>query len=513
MELVLLESLNMTRKLLLLTSIVLFLFLSFNYANKVFQTSFVDEDDNFASGRYILEGEKVYKQFFSHHQPLTYIISAGVQKVINPNSIYLLVKRHREFMIAWSFIWVIFLILRFKIFFLPLLIFEILKIHLLGNLFLSENLVVYPVIYLIGLVLNQGELTSKELIFVGFSVAFIFFNLLPLWGLVAVIILSLIYRQASKLRAAGLTILGGLILFALTLPFIDLPGFFYQSIFINYRYYIPQTIEQPLLWQLINAFTSPVTLIFNDKTSGTLLVSKILAIILILASVSLIKQKKIKKVCWGWFLIGITNLRFIEPGRESFSGFHLMPWLAVFIVVTFYLSLFSLTQSKERWRFYLKTTLLFLIAASLVVSVKFSKALFTKRDIQTDFYVNYSQDVEIGEVIKILKSKTSKLFIAPAKSLIYWQGEVLHASPILYYYAWMEEVPEFKNPTHRLLKIDQPDFVFLERKGTNLEIYLDRYIEVSKHGTGRKLFIHPNIIESLTQTQKDALNFLEFKVN
>lgn len=509
-----LESLSMTRKLLLLVSIIFFLFLSFNFTNKVFQTSFVDEDDNFASGKYILAGEKVYKEFFSHHQPFAYIISAGLQRVTNPNSIYLLVKRHREFIIAWSFLWVLFLILRFKTLFIPvLIIFEILKIHLLGNLFLSENLVVYPALYLVGLGLNWKRLTGKELIFVGLSAGFIFFNLLPLWILATVIVSSLIYRQDSKLKSAGFLSLGGLIFFMLTLPFIDLPGFFYQSIFINYRYYVPQTLEHSLLWQLANAFASPVTLIFNDKQSATLLVSKILAIILILASVSLIRQKKIRQVSWGWFLIGTSNLRFIEPGKESFSGFHLMPWLATFILVTFYLSLFSLTQIEQKWRAFLKMILSFLIAASLVVSIVFSQQLFTKRDLQTDFYVNYSQDVEIGEVIKILKAEKSKLFIAPAKSLLYWQAEVLHASPILYYYAWMEEAPELKDPTHQLLKINPPDFVFLERKGTNFENYLNNYIEVKKHGTGRKLFIHPSIIESLTQTQKDALNFLEFKVN
>src|SRR3989344_1765887 len=94
---------------LILITIGLLIFLGYFYENKVFYIHFVDEEDNLVLGKYLTRGEKLYSDLFSHHQPLAYIISAGIQKTTDPNSIALLIKRHREFLIVWSAIWLLLL--------------------------------------------------------------------------------------------------------------------------------------------------------------------------------------------------------------------------------------------------------------------------------------------------------------------------------------------------------------------------------------------------------------------
>ena len=79
--------------------LLLILFLSittFFYLNKVFSFHFVDEDHNFALGKYLLQGEILYRDFFTNHQPMETIGSALIQKSTNPPNIAQLVKRHRQ---------------------------------------------------------------------------------------------------------------------------------------------------------------------------------------------------------------------------------------------------------------------------------------------------------------------------------------------------------------------------------------------------------------------------------
>src|SRR5258708_38435404 len=130
-------------------SFLLLILVALFYRYHIFNHHFVDEEDNLVLGYYLTSGEKLYQDVFSHHQPFAYILSTAIQKKTQPTSVFLLIKRHREFMIFWSLIWGIFLLIRFRTLFIPiLLIYELAKIYLFGNLFLADGLVVYPLLYL-----------------------------------------------------------------------------------------------------------------------------------------------------------------------------------------------------------------------------------------------------------------------------------------------------------------------------------------------------------------------------
>src|SRR4030066_1503588 len=186
------------RKILLLfLSFLVLGFVGYHYENKVSYVHFVDEEENVVGGKYIVAGQKLYSDIFSQHQPVAYILSAGIQKVTNPTSIFLLIKRHREFMIAWSIIWATFLIWRYGFRVAPAgFAFEVSKIFLLGNLFLAESIVIYPVLYLCGLTLTAEKIKRLEFLFAGLTAGIIVFTLSPLWPLLAgLIIIYLLKRR------------------------------------------------------------------------------------------------------------------------------------------------------------------------------------------------------------------------------------------------------------------------------------------------------------------------------
>ena len=100
----------------ILSFLILLFFLLINgyfYQNKALALHFVDEEYNFVLGRQIIEGRKLYSEAFLNHQPLAPILSVPIQKITKPNSIFLLVKHHREAMIVYGILWLIFLYFRF----------------------------------------------------------------------------------------------------------------------------------------------------------------------------------------------------------------------------------------------------------------------------------------------------------------------------------------------------------------------------------------------------------------
>ena len=111
---------------------------------------FVDEDDHLSGANLINRGYKLHDQIQSNHQPLVYFTSVAIQKLTQPDNIFMLVRRHRQALFVYGSLWSLFIVLRFSwpglIF---ILFFEFLKYGLLGNLLLMESLAVYPAVYLL----------------------------------------------------------------------------------------------------------------------------------------------------------------------------------------------------------------------------------------------------------------------------------------------------------------------------------------------------------------------------
>ena len=497
-----------------IVTLILLLFTSINYDNKIFTPHFVDEEDNIVLGTYLLKGEKLYKDLFSHHQPLAYIISAGIQKNTKPNSIFLLIKRHREFIIAWSFIWSLILVARFGLpLFLFVTIYELTKIFLFGNLFLSEPLGVYPLIYLVTILLTKKIIPKIELVVIGACLSIVGFLLSALWPLLILIFSVIMYRQQNRPESAGLILLGTLPICLLISFFISLPEYFSYAYFINFNYYIPVTNRDPWILNLFEAFAAPVLSFFSlVKDSQILLVIRLVSFLMIMNIIFLLRTRVVELSVLIFFILGLSNLRTGDIGLQYYSGFHTLPWFDLLILIAIF-------SSINIWKKYdqklVKSLLISLGVMIFIFSINISqKELFKKRDINTDWYINYSRQFDFGQAVNIMKFPNDTLFVVPDEWLIYWQADINHATRMLNYYAWMSSVPELRNIIEDNFKQNPPTFFYCDCNGNyfGLEAYFNLYQPVIKDGKETKLLVLKEKFSSLSKEQKKQLNFFNILV-
>ena len=192
---------------LLLVLLVFYVFQLKYLEKSIFNIQFGDEDDNFVTGAWILEGQKLYKDIFFQHQPAATYISAAVQEITKPNSIFLLVKRHRELIYLYSAAAFFLLTFRFGfVGFVTAILYETTKFYLLGNLFLAETLAMPPLLFVIGLiyetVYRREKLSSRLNLAVALiSIVFIQWTLLPLAPFAIISLVIIWYLSSKHLRS------------------------------------------------------------------------------------------------------------------------------------------------------------------------------------------------------------------------------------------------------------------------------------------------------------------------
>lgn len=480
------------------------------YLNKVFSLHFVDEEDNFVLGHFLLQGQKLYSDLFSHHQPLGYIMSAALQFLVEPQNIQMLVKRHREFMIGWSVIWCLILIWRFKERVIaPLIIYESSKFFLLGSLFLSESLAVYPIIYLVLFLIEQRKPKSFELLIIGFLMGFSTLMLAPSWPLVAAYFVLLIWIK--KLRGKNFIWLfsGSIIPLLVSLPFVDINYYFRNVFYINFKYYIPQSGEEKLPMSLIKAFLSPVTALLNPAgLESSAAIQKLASIFLLTTLALLIKLKQYKNLIVVTILLTLSNIRYFAPGKEYFSGFHISVWYALLLVLSFCFILEFAQNSKNK---ILKLSIIALIIASVIFPLYSSKQLFNKNDMEHDYYVNYSEQYAYGEAIKAMRDEDDTLFVIPDQWLLYFQGDVKNNNRMVNFYGWMQLVWELNDPVVEKFKNDPPTFFYCDCDDKLAQTYSTDYTQMVRDGAKTKLWVLNSKYNSLTEDQKNKLRFFNFQ--
>lgn len=488
--------------------------MGFLYQKQALSLHFVDEEDNIVLGNYLLQGEKLYSDLFSQHQPLAYISSAGVTKITKPNTLFLLIKRHREAVIAWSILWAIILIIRFRmVMTVTLLIYEPIKIFLLGNLFLSESLVVYPFIYLLGWIfLGKQKIYKWEIFFLGVCISLSFLLLSPLWPVLAFIVF-LITRKLEKLKRLWL-IRGVIPVLFLTIYFISIPDYFFNAFYINFHYYIPMTSTTPLLKTLLNAFFAPIiSLTLWEGRSATLQVIQLLSAMLLLNLLIFWKTKKYYFIVLIFLILGLTNLRFVIPGQQEYSGFHILPWFIALIITTMITIKFVWEKYHQNWW---KVFIFILMILLFSTVIKESSFLLEPTDLNKDFYINYSKQADIGSAIKIMKDSNESLFVAPDEWLIYYQADIAHFSKMINYYAWMSNVPEIKNPLQQKFEEKLPTYFYCERCQFGyfgLEQFFDKYQYLKKDEKYTSLMVLKKKLSNLTENQINELKYYNFTVN
>src|SRR5258706_10332658 len=235
------------------------------YYDRVGSFSFGDEYNNFIAGYFMIKGRALFSQIFFNHQVLMAYISFAIQKVFHPTTLYKLVLYHRLFIIFFSAIFNIFIVIRFKLKALGFVIFyESLKYYLFGNLFLAEAVIVYPFVYLFFLLFEKVEkkvLSPRDIILSGICTWFIIFMREPFIPLAIFFYIFILFEKKIK-RITIISFALFIILSLITLLSVSMKDFFYQVILFNLLHKIPSQTQESSLFQII---FYPFAIFFGGK--------------------------------------------------------------------------------------------------------------------------------------------------------------------------------------------------------------------------------------------------------
>lgn len=464
--------------------VVLLLFITIPaYKNQIFSTRFVDEEYNFAIGRYLTKREILYDDIITNHLPVTHILSSLIQRKEKPETTYALINDHRTAIINWSAIWSFILVLYFGtaglIF---IVIYELTRSHLYGNLFLAETVVAYPIVFLIGLSLfKKFPLGTFEAFLVGALLAFSALTLGPLWpGIFFLCLLILIKQlnalQSSKLRVKSTVfgLAGALSVFVLVLPYVNIQGFLEYYIFGNLTGMIPNT-SQYWLNSVPQSIASPLISFIGNYPSDQLILIRALSAILIINLTFLILSRRFQLAVSIFILLGLLNIRFIRPGEGHSSGFHLLPWFSGLVTIASFL---FVEQFKNKSPYIVKGLNIAFLIIAIFFSLKYAKLnLFIEKNTERDYEIFFSTHTKIGESIKSIRNPGDTLFVFPDAWLVYWQSDTDHLPKLFGYYAWMAGIPRLRERMQKSFVNNPPKFFYCEgcKKNTELGQYLKIY--------------------------------------
>jgi hypothetical protein len=474
-----------------------------SFRNHIFYLSFVDEEDNIVIGNYVSEGKKLYQDVFSQHQPTLFLLSAGWQKIIDPDNIRVVVKRHREFMIVWSIVWVFFLTARFGLpLFLVGTVLELTKIDFLGSLFLAESIVLYPLIYIVAYVAeNRPRPVNTEIFFVISLIWFVWFSLAPVWPLLGAILLFMIYESKQKKLVLSLILLIGLSFVVIMSGYIGIRQYWTDTIFINYKYYIPLTTRIGLLPSLLKAFLAPIYALWSS--GGALLsVIKVLSLGFIIQIFWLIKNKLYGKAILFIAILGLSNLRYIDPSTTLYGAFHMLPWFGLLI----FFNILEITKHKIN---------IVLITMIFIVTLGVAKhSLWDKRDINADYYINFSPLEDIRKAVEIIASEGGHtVWLEPVQYWPHWRTGVGQYTTMVNYYGWMDQTPPLKQELDNALSSSLPTIVWAENSKLGIGDHLSQYTSIYRDGKAIHLYLRSDKISSLSPKQRQDLSYYRFEIN
>ena len=466
----------MSKKILIWLGLVIVLLASFRLSNqRALSFHFVDEEDHIVTADFMNQGLKLYKDLSVNHQPLVYLGSQVLQKVTQPNSLYLLIKTHRMAMFIYGALWSVVLIWRFGVVGLVFsLFFEGLKYYGFGNLWLMESMAVYPAVYLFGSLIDSWLSNNWPKkwgsIWLGLCSFLVIFNLVPLWPWLAVVWLVYLIKNKKQFiwQMLGLVI-PTIILFVFVSP-VD---WFRETINYNVVYAMPRL-------SVINTFQDWLKIIFPPFLALVKLGSyqaKIIAWLFLGLVVSSLIKKKYWLLGLIYLLLILANLRSPNPEEVFYGGFHLLPWLGMLLVG----SLLILKQVKNKW----------VIAALSIwgLGLFFNKNMpyFWQTDSMEEYQINYARFDGLNAKVKKLAKPGDRMAVLTSESLIYWQTGVLPATRQVVYYAWEHDVPRLRKEYQQAFHGgNPPKFIY----GSNeAELVKNQYHQVWENGKPTELFV------------------------
>jgi hypothetical protein len=478
----------------------------------IYFMEFADESGNIFVHTFFKKGMTLYQEVYMHHQPMAYIMSSWIQEIKDMPSIAMVIKYHRLFMMGWSFVWGALLIKRFGYPMLfSVIVLETTKLLLVGHMFLSETLVMYPFLYLAGTIfVSRFPLKKYEQIFVSLIIWFIFYQLTPLWPFLFAAFLIFLYRNKSYAQTVFFFTVCGVIITGVILLYSSPSGYIEDTIISNFRDYIPQSHDNAGPKTTLKALLAPVMALRYAPAGKLLPIIQLFSLVFIILSIRGAITRKYWLVGGSVFLLFLSGLRYVNPFEELYGAFHMIPWYAFLVFITFYLGVKWYFTLNKKYRIAGNLALICMLILPLYFA---SGLLFEKRDHETDLYVNFSSFSDYAAAINIMKAPQDTFFPSPIASLIYWDTDVAPPGRYQFYYGWMDEAPHINASVHQTFKKNPPTFLYCEGcDKLSIAPYLLQYSPLMRDGKRTHIRILKTKVQTITKDQKEKLNFYRFLV-
>lgn len=472
-----------------------------------------DQCFNFVAAYFMLKGKTLYSQIFFNHQPIMAYLSFFIQTVFQPKTLYHLVLFHRLFIIVFSLIMDAFLIFRFRWTGLGFVFFyETTKYYLFGNAFLPEALVIYPLVFLFGLVwekLKNLKITIWDYLLAGIAAWWITFLTLP-YAPVTLLLLGLIlFAPGLSKKARIILSLSFIVPAIIILSLLPLKEYFFNLFIVNQKIAVNEAKATGMVGLgLLKAFFYPL-LIFSSRESGFFknILTSLNFILIISASLLVFKFKKYKEVLIIFTILGCSLTRFVPPGKVFYETFHLLPWYSLFLFSIFLLA-------KELVAAYL----IWLSLAIVFIYITLSPAWFVREkvDFQTEFSTNYTHYYVLGQTIKQLSSPDDTLFLDLWDDLIYWQANLDSSYPYSLYTPILSSFSHFQEERLKMFREKPPDFYysFCDKEILRSSLLPDEskndYTRIFSNGKPTCFYIKKDKLAIISKAQWEAIKSLGY---
>lgn len=450
-----------TKKILLGVGFLLFfIFIFKTYYRRIGAFGCFDDCFNYVAAYFMLKGKTLYSEIFFNHQPLMAWLSWGIQKLFHPKTLYQLIAYHRVFIFLTSFLMDIFLIFRFG---WPgigfALFYEPTKYYLFGDRFLGEAVIVYPLVYLLGLgwyKFQKKTIFTWEFILSAIFTWFVVFAREP-YVPVAIFVYVLILWGEKFSKDKLISIILFILLSSFTLLSLPLPDYLFNVIKINSA--VEVKTGEIFGIGIFKIFAYPIYLFFGGKWNFFRLILIGLDIVFLsLAGFFVTRKKELKKIMMIILILGLANIRFVTPGTVFYEAFHMTPWYGLFLMTIFLLLIDLSDYQKSKPIIWISLALLILVFGYAIFSPQ--AFIWERVNKEGEFNTSYGNYFVNGEVIRLLANPNDTLFVEMWEDLIYWQANLLSPYKYSWYTSVMPYFPKYTEAREEMFVNNPPDFYY-----------------------------------------------------
>lgn len=494
---------------------IVFVSVSYFFLQRIGAFGCFDDCFNFGAGDFILQGKRLYSQIFFNHQPFMAYISAAIQFITHPETLFELVKYHRIAALVFANICGSLLIVRFGFpMVLSLSVFELTKFYIFGDRFLAEGMIVYPMMYctlLIIHLLQKKSISLWEYSIAGICSWFIFWMREPFmpWAFIALGILFILGWKDKKNRKPiwiGFGVFAFLHL--ITVVFLPIREYIFNVIVTNLQHEV--TVQPWTIDTLVSIVAYPIVVLSNGLGNMYQNVLFVLSILFcVLVGYELFFKKRYAFVIVLFVILAFANLRVVPIGSLYYDAFHMIPWYGVFLSCIG-VGIGDMWNEKKRRGFAVIATciMVFVMAYAYLAPQSFIRESI---DTQVEFNTGYGNYFVKGEVIKMLSKTGDTMFVEMWEDPIYFVAGV----PTAYKYSWYTSIMPFFSKyqiaREDMFKLSRPTFyIGACREGETDSFALSNndkqfYIQLLNSGNPSCVYMIKDAVVQISDAKKNSI--------